>query len=74
MRRKDLCQTIKVPAGEVVDTIKEPSKEKKAEPEKKKQTKRLDALEQEKYIKLIYQIQEYLTYLFDGLDINDDNL
>lgn len=32
-------QTIKVPAGEVVDTIKEPSKEKKAEPEKKKQTK-----------------------------------
>jgi predicted chitinase len=32
-------QTIKVPAGEVVDVIKEPSKEKKAEPEKKKQTK-----------------------------------
>jgi predicted chitinase/molybdopterin-binding protein len=32
-------QTIKVPAGEVIDIIDEPSKEKKAEPEKKKQTK-----------------------------------
>lgn len=32
-------QTIKVPAGEVIDVIKEPSKEKKAAPEKKKQAK-----------------------------------
>lgn len=32
-------QTIKVPSGEVIDVIKEPSKEKKAEPGKKKQTK-----------------------------------
>ena len=38
----------------------------RSEFEDKKKTKRLDALEQEKYTKLIYEIHEYLD--------NEDNL